>query len=75
MIINSLFFSPKPTGGKSERPASLSKCRQYPPMSVHEFRVVVDTSLTGLGYQLRICGADVSLLPEDAPHSQLVQVS
>ena len=53
----------------------LPKPRHYPPLCVREFRVVVDSSLVGLGYQLRICGADVRILEDDAPHTETVQVS
>ncbi|XP_070176617.1 exonuclease mut-7 homolog isoform X2 [Littorina saxatilis] len=53
----------------------LPKPRNYPPMSVSEFRVIVDSSLVGLGYQLRICGADVKMLDDHAPHSEMVQIA
>ena len=53
----------------------LPKPRHYPPLWVHEFRVVVDSSLVGLGYQLRICGADVQILDDQAPHAEIIQVS
>ncbi|KAL8608208.1 hypothetical protein ACOMHN_016663 [Nucella lapillus] len=42
---------------------------------VQEFRVVVDSSLKGLGYQLRMCGADVRILEDNAPHSEIIQIS
>ena len=53
----------------------LPKPRHYPPLCVREFRVVVDSSLVGLGYQLRICGADVRILEDGALHTETVQVS
>lgn len=53
----------------------LPKPRHYPPLCVREFRVVVDSSLVGLGYQLRICGADVRILEDGTPHTETVQVS
>ena len=48
--------------------------RNYPPMWVREFRVVVDSSLVGLGYQLRICGADVQIMEGSASHQEIIQV-
>ncbi|XP_076454883.1 exonuclease mut-7 homolog [Babylonia areolata] len=48
--------------------------RNLTPSWVSDLRVVVDSSLVGLGNQLRMCGVDVRILDDSSPHSEIIQM-
>ena len=57
---------------KSRPPAALP---EHEPTPVCEFCVVTDGKLTDLGYQLRMCGADVHIMDVHSQSSETAQVN
>ncbi|XP_035224681.1 exonuclease mut-7 homolog isoform X2 [Stegodyphus dumicola] len=79
MDFDKLMESPLPSKSVSENKKKtkklLKKEIKHKPISVSNFRVVVDNMAHGLAKYLRICGADVVILDNDDDHMRAVEIS